>query len=205
VEELDWFKYIFPLVGVVIGALLTLCSAVFLDNRRKKSESKMAIESFYTELNDYLDDAPGYVEDVINNYKNIKRYKIGIKPNKADAYPMSFPPHISFITMDNLLEKGFSDLTMNQRKAIKSIRSLSKEIYSRSYAVLKITDIDDMEPEEVLSIAKMCSSFFYLVSRLHHEKERFVYHKYSNQEIEQQGLDALGLKYDFQSLLNLKA
>jgi hypothetical protein len=205
VEEIDWFKYIFTLIGVVVGAVLTLCSAVFLDTRRRESESKMAIESFYNELADYLDDAPRYVEDVINNYKNIKRYKMRIKLNKADAYPMSFPPHISFITMDNLLEKSFSDLTMPQRKAIKSIRSLSKEIYTRSYAVIKIADIDDIEPEEVLSIAKMCSSFYYLLSRLHHEKERFIYHKYTNQEIEQQGLDALGLKYDFQSLLNLKS
>lgn len=202
---MEWIQFIPSLIGVIVGSIMTISGAIFLEKRKEIVEVRRTLKFFYIELNDYLSDAPNYVEEVISSYKKIKQYKLGIVKDKIDVYPMVFPPQLNFLTMDNLFEKAFSELTMDQRKAIKAIKTLSKEINTRSYNIGIIKDVDNISPEEILSIAKMCSSFYYLVSRLCNEKERFTFYNESSEEIEQKGLDALGLKYDFNTLINMKA
>lgn len=94
-------------------------------------------------------------------------------------------------------------LTYDQRKAIRALVSLSNAINEKTDLLSKGREIPDFidKKSKFWSAARMSASFYYVVSRLHHEKERFVYHNESNDERCKKALDALNLSFEFKGLL----
>lgn len=199
----EWLKYISPLLGVGLGALL----APYIEGRKASAESRKALKAFYSELEDYLQDAPTYVRNFHAGYSKAKKSEVGIITKNEEVFPLDLAPKIEFLTINNLIEKSFLQLTSDQRKAVKALVLLSTAINEKKDSLSNIRDIADLKDKKskFWSAARMSASFYYVVSRLHHEKERFVYHNETNEECCKKALDALNLSFDFKDLLQRKA
>ncbi|MCX2778971.1 hypothetical protein OQJ46_16480 [Microbulbifer thermotolerans] len=195
----EWLKYISPLLGVGLGAWL----APYIERRKASAESRNALKAFYSELEDYLRDAPTYVKNFHSGYAKVKKLEAGIIKNDLEFFPISLAPKIEFLTIDNVIAKSFLQLTYDQRKAIRALVSLSNAINEKTDLLSKGREIPDFidKKSKFWSAARMSASFYYVVSRLYHEKERFVYHNESNDERCKKALDALNLSFEFKGLL----
>lgn len=116
-------------------------------------------------------------------------------------------PKIEFLTLDPVLNKSFLNLTTHQRKAIKALRAISLKINENAQILVggrKIEDFIGLK-SKFWSTAKMCASFYYLISRLHYEKERFIYFNETNDERCKKALEALDLSFELSDLLKSHA
>lgn len=194
-----WLKYISPLLGVGLGAWL----APYIEEKKASAQSRKALEVFYSEIEGYLQDAPIYIRNFHSGYVKVKKIESGIITKNEEFFPINLTPKIEFLTIDNVIEKSFMQLTSDQRKAIKALVLLSKAINDRTENLSKGRNISDFKDKKskFWSAARMSASFYYVVSRFHHEKERFKYQDESNDERCQKALDALNLSFEFKGLL----
>jgi len=187
-------------MGVGLGVWIT----PYIESRKLKSESQYMINCFYSEVEDYFIDAPSFVRNYHSGYSKVIMVETGKTTDTAGFFPIRFSPKIEFITIKPLLDKSFLELTSDQRKAIKALISLSRKINENAALLAKGRGIDDFtgHKSKFWSTARMCASFYYLLSRLHHEKERFTYLEETNEEMCKKALDALELSSEFKDLLN---
>lgn len=89
----EWLKYVSPLLGVGFGAFIV----PYIDLRRSKKESRHAINCFYCELNDYLEDAPKYVKGFHGCYMKSKKSEFGIIKKYEQLFPLIFYTNIEFL------------------------------------------------------------------------------------------------------------
>ena len=69
----EWLKYVSPLLGVGFGAFIV----PYIEPKAfEKKESRHAINCFYCELNDYLEDAPKYVKGFHGCYEMLKNQNL---------------------------------------------------------------------------------------------------------------------------------
>jgi hypothetical protein len=194
----EWLKYLVPLLSVGFGAWL----ALYIEAKKARAESKKALAMFYAEIQDYLKDSPEYVRNFHSGYLKVKKIEVG-QIKDEDLFPLNLAPKIEFLSISNLIEKAFLQLTPDQRRAVKALISLSRAINERTDDLSKGRDISYFRDNKskLWSAAKMSASFYYVISRLHHEKERFVFNDESNDERCKKALDALRLSAEFKELL----
>lgn len=190
----ELLKYLSPLLGVGFGALI----APYIDFMRSKKESKYAVSCFYSELFDYLEDAPEYVRAFHDCYMKSKKVEMGIIKKDEQLFPVRFYPSISFLTINNLIEKSFLDLTKDQRKAVKALNLIAISINESTDYLSKLQTIEDFKDSksEFVSATRTSASLYYLLSRLTREKERFVYFDSSKKDICNEAMSAIGLSFD---------
>jgi len=191
---LESFKYLVPLLGVLLGAFI----APYIDLRRSKKESIHALDCFYAELNDYLDDSSMYAKECHKNYMKSKKVEMGIIKKDSDLFPLRFYPKIEFLTVEYLIEKSFLDLTKDQRKAVKALVQMTRFINECTDKLSKLRTTQDFQDNkaEFYSATTTCASFYYLLNRMTLEKGRFIYIERSTEKICQDAMDALNISFD---------
>jgi len=192
----EWLKYTSPLIGVAIGVFIS----PYLENKKSKKESKHAIDCFYAELRDYFEDSSEYVKNFHDCYMKAKKARMGLIKGDKDLFPINFCPEITFSTIDNLVEKSFLDLTKEQRKAVKALNLLAGTINEllSSLAELKFNTAKDFidAQSKFYAATHVCSVFYYLLSRLTTESNRFVYSNDTADEISRKAMDSLGVSFE---------
>lgn len=191
---IDWLKYIFPLIGVGLGVLIT----PYIDSRKSKKESKHALNCFYSELNDYKSDTHKYVSSFHEGYIKSKKTSMGVISKNVDLFPLTYYPKINFLTIEKLIEKSFLDLTKDQRKAIKALKIISDSINKNIKVLSQLKTVEEFKGSEsiFMSATNTSASFHYLVNRLSNEKNRFTYFDTTSEETCKTAMMSLGLSFD---------
>ena len=189
---LEWIKYISPLIGVGIGAILV----PWIENKKANIAAKTSIENFFSEVEEWYLELDSLAKDTFETYKKAQRIESGETISDENLYPIILGKDIQFLTMEIMLEKAFIDLSFDQRKAIRAITAL-KESINLKLAHARTLDIKS-DPVSVKGKAgfmtRELASLYYILSRLHHEQDRFKYLGFSNDEMREKGLDALNIK-----------
>ncbi|KVX01288.1 hypothetical protein [Shewanella frigidimarina] len=150
---------------------------------------------------DYEKAASSYVK---NYYES---YWILWKADKGQAFndrfhKLTLAPRLEFLSMEALLSKSLLELSSDQRMAVKALRSLADKINKNSELIGRA----EREEDFVLLIGKfranteMLASFYYLVSRMHQEAERFAYLALTNSEVVEKVNRVLGVSFEWQDL-----
>jgi hypothetical protein len=189
--DFEWLKYISPLLGVGLGIWL----APYVEKRKSKSESKEALNIFFSELEDYLQDIPSHVRELNSSYQKIKSYEQG----QAAPSELILAPKVEFLTINNLIEKSFFQLTHDQRKAVKAILSLSQAINKKLSSLTNVVKMSDYfnKKQDFHTVIEMTASLYFVINELYHKKERFIYLDESNEARCQKALEALKVSLDF--------
>lgn len=191
---LEYLKYLSPLIGVLFGALI----APYMDFRRSKKESRHALKCFRAELNDYLIDSPKYAKGFHDGYMKSKKVEMGVINKEEHLFPLYFYPKIEFLTIQNLIEKSFLDLTQDQRKAVKALKIMSDHINKSTDKLSKLRTVVDFKENKVefCSATTTSASFYYLLSRMVLEEDRFSYFEITTEDISKKSMAALNISFD---------
>ncbi|MBS0043818.1 hypothetical protein KFE26_16165 [Shewanella sp. M16] len=193
----EWVKDLMPLAGVGLGVYLV----PYIESRKSKSESKRAIDCFYAELADYEKAASSYVKNYYESYWILWKADKGQKFNDR-FYELTLAPRLEFLSLETLLSKSLLELSSDQRMAVKALKSLADKINKNSDLIGQAKSAEDF----VLLIGKfranteMLASFYYLVSRMHHEADRFAYLDLTNSEVVKKVNGVLGISFEWEDL-----
>ena len=187
-------KFITPLIGVGLGIFI----APYIDHKKAKRESKHAIDCFYTELEDYFEDSSKFVKNFHDCFMKSKKVEMGLITEDDKLLPISFYPKIDFLTIERVIEKSFLDLTKDQRKAVKALKLLAYQINENTEQLCQLRTITEYKSNKLnfFSATSTSSAFYYLLSRLTIERERFKYFQLSNDQVRQNVMDSLGISFD---------
>lgn len=88
----DWITPLSTLFGVAVGAWL----AHYIEGRKAKAASQYAIDCFYSEIEDFLNDAPAYVRNYHAGYSKVVKVEAGINMKNEDFFPLSCLQKLNF-------------------------------------------------------------------------------------------------------------
>ncbi|WP_413664771.1 hypothetical protein ACG1BZ_05715 [Microbulbifer sp. CNSA002] len=171
---MEFMKYLAPLIGVVLGALI----APWVEQRKRSYDLKHKLETLYLEISDLKTDAEHMLEIAYETYsKSYLAEYLGLDNEYTKNY--SIPRTINFYSLDETLLEVYSSLTYDQRNAIKSIFEIANFINQKVELLAKSSDgnAKNLDQLTARSIVNTLATLIYLTSRLHHESDRFVYFK----------------------------
>lgn len=188
---LEWIKYVSPLIGVGLGALII----PWIEKKKADISAKTSIKNFYSEVEEWYLELDSLTKGTYETYKKAQRMEHGCQIHDQELYPLELGKTIKFLTLDNMLEKAFTYLSFDQRKAVRTISALNESINLKLEHIRKLDIKSDPVAVKGRSgfITRELASLYYVLSRLHHEKDRFKYLGLSNDEMREKGLKALNI------------
>lgn len=186
------------LIGVGIGA----CIAPWVESRKRLSARKEMLNYFYLELDDLRIESERSISTICETYRKAVLAKNGkMSLQEADEY--SLPPKIEFFIIDKVSTDIFSLLTRDQRKAIRALNGIAKDMNDKVDIMISNGKKSIKDQDEFIFKAAGYSicSFKYVAERLSNEKERFVYFPISNDEIVNKVLAAYGKTLEPEEIL----
>ena len=189
---MDWLKYLVPFAGIAFGAWL----APWREGRKAKAEAKEAILCFFTEAQDYTAIAKDYLENMHECHRKATQRKVGMIRTDADFYPIKLPSKVYFLSIDRVISKAFHATTPELRNALRSLTMIVESVNSYSDTLKKYQQKEDFDIEIIYAASKQYAIFYYLVSRLAEEKERYKSFKLPQDQIIESVFNALNLSFE---------
>jgi hypothetical protein len=189
---MDWLKYLVPLVCFAFGVWF----APWIERRKTIAEEKEAIAYFFTEVQDYTAISKGFLKNLHECHRKITLLKVGVIREDSDFYPIILPSKVYFLSIDRVVEKAFLSTTPELRQALRSLTMIVDSLNSYTETLKKYHKKEDFDEKIIYSAAKQYAVFYYLVSRLSEEKERYKSFKLTQEEIIRSVLSALNLSFE---------
>ncbi|KJZ09831.1 hypothetical protein TW85_21385 [Marinomonas sp. S3726] len=171
---MEFMKYLAPLVGVVLGALI----APWAEQRKRTYEVKSKMKTLLLEVSDLKTDAERMLDIAYETYsKSVLAEFYGLNNGYTSSY--SIPRIIELYSIDQTFSEVYSSLTYEQRNAIKSIFKIVDFINNKIEILAESSDGEakKLDKNAAKSIVNTLSTLIYLTSRMHYENDRFVYYR----------------------------
>nr|WP_283622485.1 hypothetical protein [Alteromonas macleodii] len=176
---MEFLKLLLPLIGVMLGAWLI----PYIERRKSNEEANKILKAFFIEIEDVKNDTEENIILLSDIYKKAVLLKRGLINDKEDFFPIKLPSKNTFLTYDLVLKNSLNITTPDLRKAFRAINSISDTINSAIDELPKETNAEEYRYFLIRELAEQCAIFYYLISRLHNEQERFQYLKIEDEEI----------------------
>jgi len=128
---LDWESFNGAVFGGVIASLAGAITTLFLteksEDKRAKAVSAKAKEALYVELADLASDLEKIIGTFYTVYAKYKAFEI-IGDSSKYLNQITMPRTISLEIMRSLMENCYSDLTKEQRSALKTLLYINERI-----------------------------------------------------------------------------
>lgn len=189
-------KYISPLAGVLLGVWLV----PLVERKKSQVEADNAMKAFFIETGDLTKVSERNIKHLHDFYKKVVLLEHKKITLDEDFFPISTPSKISLLTYDWVVEKAFLKTTQDIRTAL---RALNLIVESLNAKIDKLpTNLHEIDKNDIQSLAQQFAIFYYLMSRLSNEAERFSYFSdTTDEEIRKTVFCSLDTQFDVLSVL----
>lgn len=179
-------------VAALIGVFATVLVTEWVETKKHGFESKKALNRLYIELADLCEECEGSLSKLKDTYYRTWRIEKG---NQVDAMwnGVSIPKPPNTIVLESHIEKSFEDLTKEQRKGIRAILHLCRQVDNSITSLIRQIDDGKISSISVKYCMSVLCALYHLSLNMKEQEGRFVEINKLPQDVQESVFKSLGI------------
>lgn len=198
---MEWSSFFGGVFAALAGVFATVLVTEWIETKKHKFESKKALSRLYIELTDLHEECEESLSVLKDTYYRTWRIE---KSNQLNAMwdGISIPKPPNTIVLESQIEKVFGDLTKEQRKGVRSILYLCRQINNSISSLIQQIDDEKIRPERVQYCMSELCALYHLSLNMKEQEGRFIEINKQPKEVQESVFKALGIDLSFQACAN---
>ena len=193
---MDWSSFSGGVAAALTGVFATVLVTEWIESIKYSFESKKALACLYTELADLHEECSQSLLVLQDTYYRSWRIEKGIQVD--DMWDgISIPKAPKAIILESHIEKSLGELTKDQRKGIRTILHLSKQIEISISSLMMQASDEKISSTKVKFCMSVLCALYHLSLNMRVQEGRFIKINKTPNEVQESVLRALGVDLSF--------
>lgn len=195
---MDWSSFFGGVVAALTGVSATVLVTERIEAKKHEFESKKALGRLYIELADLHEECSDSLSILQDTYYRGWRIEKGIQTD-AMWDGLSTPKAPSTIVLESHIEKSLGDLTQAQRKGIRTILHLCREIETSISSLMQHIHKDKISTTKVKYCMSMLCALYHVSLNMKEQEGRYIEIDKSPKDVQESVLESLGIDLSFKA------
>lgn len=189
---MDWSSFSGGVIAALSGVFATVLVTEWIEAKKHRFESKKSLERLYIELADLQEESSDSLSKFQDTYYRAWRIEKGIQTDEM-WNGISIPKPPNTIVLESHIEKSLGDLTQAQRKSIRTILYLCREIETSISFLMQHVHEEQISTKKLESCMSILCVLYHVSLNMKEQKERYIEIDKCPNDIYESVLESLGI------------